>query len=301
ALRYFEAYGIAEGGLIEADPRYWLFLDWTEGLPRTGKPAVLNLLLLEALQRLGELVEASGHVGPLTRVRDLKTALRRSIEDRLWDGDQQRYRDGINASGRHFDTCSLHAQVQAVLCGLRPRWHKHVARGVLSPFLAGTSRETAEPTPYWLTYVYEAARRLGLGRQVVTHLAERWAPMADSGGTWERFEPPGTGETSGSHAWSAHPIHHLPRLLAGVINTEPGWSRIRFEPVLDWAGADRCKAEVPTPHGQVRAAWEREPSSDANTRVELALPAGVTADVHLPRREAEHLSGPGDWTWRVVP
>ncbi|MEM7682328.1 MAG: alpha-L-rhamnosidase C-terminal domain-containing protein [Planctomycetota bacterium] len=298
ALGYFEHYGVASGELVPADPRYWLFLDWTEGLPRTGRPALLNLLLLEALQRLGELIDASDYRGPLERARTLADVLKKTIDTQLWDARRQRYRDGIDESGRPFETCSLHAQVQAVRCGLRPDWHTIVARDVVTPFLQGKSDESAEPTPYWLTYVYEAARRLGVGREVLPHLAKHWAPMAESGGTWERFDPPGTGETSGSHAWSAHPIHHLPRLLAGVVNTAPGWSRIHFEPVLDWPRTNRAEAAVPTPHGPIRARWNRGANDDP-IKVALDLPAGITAQVVLPGCDPATLKGSNQWTWNV--
>lgn len=294
-LKYYETFGIEKGQLVGADPRYWLFLDWTEGLPRTGQPALLNMMLLEALDHVAQLIELATPGAGSERVRGLAATLRRTINDKLWDPKRGRFCDGVSPDGSPFDSCALHTQVQAILCGLRPDEHPRWAEEVLQPFLTGTSQESAYPSPYWLTYVYEAARRVGLGGLALEHMKNAWKPMAEFGGTWERFDPPGDGDSSGSHAWSAHPIHHLPRILAGIVPTRPGWARICFSPVVNGIMAGNVTCKVPTPRGTIATQWERR-----GNRVEimLSVPNGIHADVTLPGEPATEV-GPGTHNWRI--
>ncbi|MEM7622030.1 MAG: alpha-L-rhamnosidase C-terminal domain-containing protein, partial [Planctomycetota bacterium] len=293
AITYFESFDIADGGLVPADPRYWLFLDWTDGLPRTGCPTLLNMMLLEALESAADLAEIVRPGGASDRVRPLAETLRRTIETRLWDEASGRFHDGIGADGVPFQTHAIHNQVQAVLCGLHPEAHETIGAEVLHPFLMGTSNETAQPTPFWMTYVYEAARRLGLNDAALQHLAKKWAPMIETGGTWERFDPPGTGNTSGSHAWSAHPLYHLPRIAAGLTPATPGWGRVRFEPPLRFRGCSSVKTTIPTPNGVISASWQRNSRS---ADVTLDLPQDVVASVVLPGEQAEASTGLSRWS-----
>ncbi|MEM1213521.1 MAG: alpha-L-rhamnosidase C-terminal domain-containing protein [Planctomycetota bacterium] len=296
-LKYFEAYGVADGGLVGADPRYWLFLDWTDGIPRKGKPALLNLLLLEALDAVVKLVKLTQPGGNSDRVEPMAKALRQTIDATYWDAERGRYRDGLDKDGSLIETCGLHTQVQAMLCGLRPESHDEFATGAIGPYLRGETEEVAEPTPYWMTYVYEAARRCGLAADAVEHMARHWAGMAEQGGTWERFLPPGNGATSGSHAWSAHPIYHLPRLLNGVVPTAPGWTEIEFEPAIETTLCDTASARVPTPHGIIDTDWKRV---DGVTHVSLNLPPGIIASVRLPGIEQTGVVGEHTWTCEPV-
>ena len=292
-VQYFESFGIADGQLVGADPRYWLFLDWTPGLPRTGQPALLNMLLLEALESVAALVDLANPGGTSDRIKPLAATLRKTIDARLWDGQLGRYRDGIAPDGEPFSSTCLHTQVQAVLCGLRPEMHAALGRDVISPFLRGATQEPAEPTPYWMTYIYEAARRLGLAHEVIEHLANAWAPMIEHGGTWERFVAPGGG-SSGSHAWAAHPTHHLPRMIGGIVNEAPGWRRIGFQPLVTCPLCTSAQTTVPTAHGLIQAEWSR---AGQVATVELHLPEGVEADIRLPGVK-ESISA-GSRRWRV--
>lgn len=296
-LRYFEGFGVADGGLVGADPRYWLFLDWTQGIPRRGKPALLNLLLLEALDAVVELVRLTEPGGSSDRVQPMAQALRETIDATYWDPELGRYRDGLDEDGRPAATCGLHTQVQAMLCGLRPDSHADLATRVIGPYLRGETDEVAEPTPYWLTYVYEAARRSGLSIEAVAHIARHWEPMAQQGGTWERFLPPGNGATSGSHAWSAHPIYHLPRLLGGVVPTAAGWTKVSFEPAVETELCDTTSARVPTPRGTIEAGWTRR---DDAVDVTLRLPPGVSAEMRLPGIAEGDVRGDRAWTVDLI-
>lgn len=180
------------------------------------------------------------------------------------------------------------------LAGVLPDWHGRLAEASIAPYLRGEPTDAAEPTAYWLTYVYLAAEKLGLEREALAHLRTHWSPMLEAGGCWERFDDH-VGRMSASHAWSAHPIYHLPQLVTGVSPTEPAWRRIRFKPMLDHTGISRSSCRVPTPHGTINARWTR---AEREAEVELNLPPGIEADVELPGTE-RFTAAPGQHTWTV--
>ncbi|MEM1165552.1 MAG: alpha-L-rhamnosidase C-terminal domain-containing protein [Planctomycetota bacterium] len=292
AIGYFESFGIGQGNLAAADPRYWLFLDWTDGIPREGQPTLLNMMLLEALERVGSLVQVSGYRGPLERVETLAQTLRGTITDRLWDEEVGAFHDGLGEQGQPYRSWSLHSQVQAVLCSLRSDVHEKTAREWVGAYLSGGPSGAAVPTPFWLVYVYEAARRLGLAQEAVDHMASYYAPMVASCGTWERSDRPGNGDVTGSHAWSAHPIYHLPRLLGGIVQLEPGWSKIRFDPLVNVKRCRRVSTLVPTPRGSIASTWERDGS---RVNVRLELPTGIEAEAVLTGQRTEVVIGVSNW------
>jgi hypothetical protein len=90
---------------------------------------------------------------------------------------------------------------------------------------------------------------------------------------WEMF-----GETrSRCHAWSAGPVYFLQTQQLGVEPALPGFERATIAPIpldLDW-----CEGRMPTPHGEIEVAWQRD---ESRFEIAIHLPAGVRADVILP-------------------
>ncbi|MEL7237579.1 MAG: alpha-L-rhamnosidase C-terminal domain-containing protein, partial [Planctomycetota bacterium] len=132
------------------------------------------------------------------------------------------------------------------------------------------------------TYVYDAAREAGFGHAALDHLIRHWAPMIADGGTWETFNTPADPSESRSHAWSAHPIYHLPRLLGGIVQLDAAWEMVQIAPLVDAHQVRNVEATVPTPHGPLTVTWRRE---GRHAHVEADVPAGVPADVVLPKTE----------------
>jgi hypothetical protein len=191
-------------------------------------------------------------------------------------------------------TWSIHNQTLAIMCGMeKPAWEGMVAKRLL-PYLRGRKAVGADPSSYWVTYIYGVMTDLGYGAEVVRHLRNNFAPMIPYGGTWEVFKPaPGGGSAwTVSHAWSAHAIYHLPGALVGVRQTEVAWKRIMFAPALDVAEADQAETVVPTPQGLIRAWWRRR---DGVVEAKLSLPRGVTAEVVLPGMRLAGVTGRQRW------
>ncbi len=287
-LGYFEKHTDPASGLVVHDARYWLFLDWAE-IPKDGAPAVLNLWLLIALERMAALQRAAGRAKEAralaARARRLRSALGKLA------GPDGLLADGLDPRGRPRRTRGLHAQALASLAGLdgvRPGATGPAAERVLLKWIRSGRVGGAWPSAYWCTYVFDVLEAAGHGADVVRFIRRHWSEMAEHGTTWENFSPK-RGEESHSHAWSAHPLFHLMRTIGGITQIAPAWAKVRFAPVFE---GEHGGATVPTPRGPIVSRWERLP--DGRVEVSLRLPAGVAAEVKLGKI-SERVTGVGRW------
>ena len=92
-----------------------------------------------------------------------------------------------------------------------------------------------------------------------------------------------------SHAWSAHPLTHIPELLCGIVQLEPGWKKIRFAPMTD-AGISFASVSVPVPMGFLKAGFRKENDAFVGR---LEIPEGMTAEAHL--HSGMQILAPGQW------
>lgn len=285
ALAYFEKHTGADG-LLRYDPRYWLFLDWTE-LPKDGASSIYNLWFLLALERLAAMHRLT---------RDAKAALRcgkwaKRLRAKLATFINRRglMGDGLDAKGRVLKSTSAHAQTLALLANLAPAGAATQEK-FLTDYLQDESGHTAKPSAYWITYVYSLLASRGHGAAVVDHIRPRWARMVPYGSTFEIFDETAPFAISHSHAWSAHPLFHFMQIIGGVRQTSPAWTRVSFAP--EFIG-DSGGCTVPTPRGAITSAWRRE---SGRVHVILTLPKGVTADVRLPGLPPKKAIGRKTWT-----
>ncbi|GGV68883.1 alpha-L-rhamnosidase [Streptomyces longisporoflavus] len=109
---------------------------------------------------------------------------------------------------------------------------------------------------------------------------------------WDSMRPDGTlnpgGMTSFNHYALGAVADWLHRVVAGISATRPGYRTIEFRP-RPGAGLTWARARHTTPHGDAAIAWEL---SAGVLSVEVTVPAGCTAIVHLPDRPAVAV-GPG--------
>ena len=285
ALDYFRAH-TGKHGLVQYDPRYWLFLDWTD-LPRDGASSVYNFWLLIALERLAALHRLDRQPARAARcerwARQIRTRLKALVTPKGLMSD------GYDANGRVLKSTSAHAQTLALMTDLKPTAAAAMERYLLD-YLKDESGHTAQPSAYWITYVYAVLTSLGHGAEVVRHLRPRWEPMIAQGSTFELFKDHPAFPISHSHAWSAHPLFHLMAIIGGIRQTAPAWKRIHFAPVFI---GESGGATVPTPQGSITSRWRR---TAQGFEVELALPRGVTAEIHLPGHKPGTVKGRGRWT-----
>jgi hypothetical protein len=276
-LEYFTSEAIGRHGLLEYDPRYWLFLDWCN-IHKHGVPTLLNFWYLLALNKLAIMADIADMCQQANQFRKMENSLRRKIENMLWDCGEGLFCDGLDSRGRQVKYYSIHNQTLAILCALKPAYIKSMVTKRLLPYLGDVQMIGAIPSSYWVTYVYDVMVSLGYGKQVCEHICRHWSPMIPYGGTWETFNIK-FGTESISHAWSAHPIYHFVRTLGGVRQNDIGWKKIIFSPVFDVPGINSVEITVPTPLGPINSVW-RHTASHIN--VLLNMPKGMKAKVMLP-------------------
>jgi alpha-L-rhamnosidase len=286
ALDYFKEQTHPKIGLVGYDPRYWLFLDWTD-IFKNGYPTLYNLWLLLTLQALAKLhrvnKDASSAKGVEAWAGHLRKALKKLINP------EGLVRDGFTFDGKPVETASIHSQVLAILSGLNPASERAMIGKSLLPFIRGESNDKCQPSSYWCTYLFTVLAECGYGSEVIEFIRRKWEPMIAHGTTFERFES-GMGKGSLSHAWSAHPLYHTMQIIGGITQTAPAWKRIRFKPCfLGECGG----ATVPSPQGPIIGAWEKKGDK---VDVALLLPRGVSARVELPGIKPLQVTGRKHWT-----
>ncbi|MCW8131433.1 MAG: alpha-L-rhamnosidase N-terminal domain-containing protein [Planctomycetota bacterium] len=281
AFGYFRTRIDPKLGLISYDPRYWLFLDWTD-LFKDHAPTVYNLWLVLALERMAALFRLDGD-GVRARELDAWSARTRAALAKLFTPDGL-LRDGVKKNGFIVPAASVHSQTLALMTGLRGGNEARMLGRVLLPHIREQMRFKAVPSSYWITYVFGVLQQRGYATDVLRYIRKYWTPMARHGTTWENYKP-APGDWSLSHAWSAHPLYHLMQTIGGVTQASPAWKDVVFRP--HFAGAFGG-AVIPSPQGRIESRWAR--SKDGRVEVTLALPKGVRARVELPGRAPQRVT-----------
>lgn len=290
ALAYFRDHTDPKTGLITYDDRFWLFLDWTD-LFKDGTPAVYNLWLLIALEKLALLHRKTGNPRKAAPLNEWAARLRLALGKLI--GPDGLMRDGIDRKGRIVASTSIHSQTLALSAGIQGLDTQAALTRIILPWINGTSSPEATPSAYWATYVFTVLIEHGHAQEVVAFIRKHWKAMADHGTTWENFAPR-RGDESHSHAWSAHPLYHLMQTVGGIRQTSAAWEKIIFSPTLD---GDHGGATVPSPKGKISSSWKITASPET-IAVTLTLPPGVSARIILPGRPASTVSS-GRHRWLV--
>ncbi|GID17897.1 alpha-L-rhamnosidase [Paractinoplanes abujensis] len=119
---------------------------------------------------------------------------------------------------------------------------------------------------------------------------------------WERWDsmlPDGSinpGEmTSFNHYALGAVADWLHRRVAGLAPAEPGYRRIEVRP-LPTGQLNRATARHLTPYGEASVTWTRD---GGQLRLDVVVPVGATATVHVPGRAEPIVVGHGRHDWTV--
>jgi hypothetical protein len=290
-FRYFDTEAPRIRGLLASDRRYWLFLDWAP-LPKEGAPTLYNMWYLYSLRMTAKLFAAAKLRGKALVFEVKAKSMEAQIESLCFDEAEGLYHDGFDREGAPLNSHSVHVQTMAIILGLSSCHHESMLKRRILPFLRGEKLDEPLPSAYWSSYVISVARMKGYSTIALDFIRRRWTPMIEHGTTFEVFSPEekitgskgdesmnaSWGNFSASHAWSAHPMHHLSGILGGIEETEAGPDIVRFDPCFP-DGIHYLESVVPHPKGRICSSWREEPDG---IRIRLSLPDGVKAEVSIP-------------------
>jgi len=279
---------VREDGLLVAPA----IVDWpvverdnyNEGVPSAAMPkevgpevnTVANAFYCHALDRMAFLAAALGRMEDAADFKARGQKALTSFNRVFFDPKTGIYTDGEGSSHS-----SLHANMFPLAFGLVPEGREQqVADFVKSRGMACSV--------YGAQYLLEALMAAGLDQEAValmsSHSLRSWWHMIDSGSTmtWEAWDPSVKPNLTWNHAWGAAPANILSRYVLGVRPLEPGCKKILIAPQpgdLAWV-----RGRVPTVRGPVEINLEKGKSY----RLDIRIPADVTAEVRLPSRGKEH-------------
>ena len=286
-LGYFQSpEAVGKLGLLQYDPRFWLFEDWSD-LPKDKYPCFLNLWYLLTLRHVVKMLRLVKKSERADFYAKRGEHLEKLILRHFLDPKTGLLRPVLDARGIPQGAPSVHDQTLALMLWLLPGSHDTMITKVLLPYLKGAKIAGAQASAFWSFYVLEEMGKRGYGLEALDYIRKEWTPMLSTGTTWEGFTSIRDAGASNCHAWTAHPCVHFTNILCGIRQAAPAWKEIVFAPYFA-EEIDSAEAAVPSPAGLIRANWRRR---NGIITGELKLPAGVKARVELPGKKAVTRTG----------
>jgi alpha-L-rhamnosidase len=167
---------------------------------------------------------------------------------------------------------------------------------------AGTHLGTGFLTTPYLLPVLAKSDHLGVAYELLFQDTEpSWLTMIDRGATtiwegWDGVDENGVARYSLNHYSKGAVISFLHRYLAGIqlLDGEPAYKRFRIAP-QPGGGITSARATHESPYGRIESSWH---ITEGDFVLEVAVPAGTTAEVRLP--DGQHLdASPGLSTYRT--
>ncbi len=245
-ISYFENFKDAKTGLVKSDPRFWLFLDWT-GIQKSGCPAILNHWYLQALDKLTRLCKENNLEDDAKRYAQLAKNIRKAITENLVDKEGYAV-DGVLSNGKQSDKRSIQAQIVSKMNNIEGFDFDKAKDNIILPYLHGKIKTHAEPSSFWVVYVFKTMIDAGYQKDVYDFILKNWKEMGEYGTAFENYNAP---KMSRSHAWTAHPAFILPQILGGIEQKSAGWKEVSIKPLpLE----DSFEIVQPTPLGDIKVA-----------------------------------------------
>ena len=259
---------------------FWEFVDWVKewqdehgtpsGVPaacRQGPCTTNNLIYAGALKSAAYMVERTGRKDTAEEYRARADAILSRVEELCWCEEKGMYREGPEV-----EEYSQHAQAWAVLAGLA---EGEKAERILRNALEGA--DVRQCSYVYSYYLFRALEKAGLYRYTEA-LWDKWKDALDLHlTTWpEDLDR----QRSDCHAWGSLPIYEFTRCMLGVQPLEPGWEKIRIQPIGLYL--PNAKGRVITNRGPVEVEWHK---IGKDLAIKGMVPKGVPLEVVLPSGE----------------
>lgn len=266
---------------LAANLGYWEMVDWTDawkdnrGVPHAcpGPSTIQNFQYAYALQRAAELAGAIGFHDLASSYRQEAEEICTILDQRCFDPERGLYREGPS-----LEEYTQHAQVWAVLCGVGDAAFRRalMVRVMTQPLI---------PCSFPLQfYLFRALEIAGL-YEYTEKLWQLWKNLLPQGLTTIPEKP---GETrSDCHAWGSLLLYEFPHKMLGVTPAEPGWKKVRIQPLGLFL--KQAAGKVALPGGYATVDWHVEDGNfqmkvKCTHRGEVVLPDGQRLEL-LPDEE----------------
>ncbi|MFM7182613.1 MAG: family 78 glycoside hydrolase catalytic domain [Verrucomicrobiales bacterium] len=275
-------------GQEKGEPRD--IIDWPVG-ERDGYDmkvmvkTVTSAFHAHSLQLMARMAKDIGKTEDASRFEKMAQVTIAAMREKLMDPARGIYIDGLDQkTGKPSAHASLHANMLPLALGLvAPQHVKSVADFVESRGMACS----VYGAQFLLDGLYEAGRADAALALMNAKHDRSWHNMIQAGSTvaleaWDiKYKP----NLDWNHAWGAVPANVIPRKLMGIEPLEPGFKRFRLRPQP--GNLEHASIRAPSPKGAIEANFTRPQGA---WKLECSVPAGTTAEVHLPAKSMEEIT-----------
>ncbi len=248
----------------------------TDGFVFTDKNVVVNsyhYFALSALLQFAVLLEKDDDVKRLNeQIKVFKTSFYKTF----WNEEKHIFRDGSDT-----DHASLHGNMFPLAFGLVAEEDR---KSVVDFIKSRGMKCSVYGSQFFLDALYEG-NESEEGLLKLTDTGTRsWFNMIRIGSTisleaWDDIYKP---NQDWNHAWGAAPANIIPRRIAGIEPTSPGFSTMRIKPQT--ASLKKVVSLVPTIRGNVSVSIEKKENS---FHLEIITPANTVSEIWLPRGNSD--------------
>jgi hypothetical protein len=253
-----------KNGFLEPLEGDWVFIDWADGLPKTGEVSFEQMLLVRSLEAMAVSAKISEENEDQKQYEKLAKDLKTKLFDVFWDKENQ-VMNHQRIDGKTQDNVTRYANMFGIFFNYFDETQK---QSVKNKVLLNDDIQKIT-TPYMRFYELEALCAMGEQEFVLDEIRDYWGGMLALGATtfWELYNPNDKGEAhlemygrpygkSLCHAWGASPIYLFGKYYLGVKPTKPGYVEYEIKPNL--GGLQWMQGKVPTPKGIVDVYCSKE-------------------------------------------
>ncbi|WP_296686669.1 alpha-rhamnosidase [Flavobacterium sp.] len=246
-----------QNGFLEPLEGDWVFIDWANGLPKTGEVSFEQMLLARSLEAMAVSAKIAGENEDQKQYEKLADDLKTKLFDVFWD-KKENVMKHQRINGKMQDIVTRYANMFGIFFNYFNEDQKQSIKNKV--LLNDTILKIT--TPYMRFYELEALCAMGEQDYVLKEMKDYWGGMLKEGATsfWEEYNPTKKGTEhlamygrpygkSLCHAWGSSPIYLLGKYYLGVKPTAPGYSEYEIKPNL--GGLQWMEGKVPTPKGEV--------------------------------------------------
>lgn len=246
-----------KNGFLEPLEGDWVFIDWADGLPKTGEVSFEQMLLARSLEAMSVSAEIAGKSEDQKQYQKLASDLKAKLFDVFWD-KKENVMKHQRIDGKMQNIVTRYANMFGIFFNYFTEEQKQSVKNKVL-----LNKDVLQiTTPYMRFYELEALCAMDEQKLVLNEIHDYWGGMLNNGATsfWEKYDPKQSGKEhlemygrpygkSLCHAWGASPIYLLGKYYLGVKPTAPGYSEYEIKPNL--GGLKWMEGKVPTPNGEV--------------------------------------------------